>query len=51
MNYLWLKYKWVRNIYSWWYHYKLRKVAQFIENHHLYPVNLNKDLLEVWKRK
>ena len=30
---------------------KLRKVAMFIEKHLLYPVNLNKELLEVWKRK
>lgn len=29
---------------------KLRRVALFIENHKLYPVTLNKELLEIWKK-
>lgn len=29
---------------------KLRKFATFIEKHKLYPVNLNKDLLYIWKK-
>jgi len=29
---------------------KLRKTALFIEKHKLYPVNLNKELLEIWKK-
>ena len=41
----------IRDLRWWWFHKKLRWVAKFIENHALYPVNLNKDLLEVWKRK
>lgn len=35
---------------GWFFRRKLRKVAHFIEEHNLYPVNLNKELLEVWKR-
>lgn len=38
--------------FRWWiFHKKLNLVAKFIENHKLYPVNLDKNLLEVWKRK
>lgn len=51
MNYLWHNFKWVRDLLYWNYHRKLRKVSKFIEKHKLYPVNLDKDLLEVWKRK
>lgn len=36
---------------SYFFYRKLRKVAMFIELHELYPVKLDKDLLEVWKRK
>ncbi len=35
----------------WWFHVKLNIVAMFIEKHRLYPVELNKELLEVWKRR
>lgn len=39
-----------RDFLRWKFQRKLRKVALFIEKHNLYPVNLNKELLEVWKR-
>lgn len=29
---------------------KLRKTAIFIEKHKLYPVNLDKELLNIWKK-
>jgi len=29
---------------------KLRNVALFIEKHKLYPVRLDKELLEIWKK-
>ncbi len=34
-----------------WFNYKLRLVSMFIEKHKLYPVVLDKDLLEVWKNQ
>lgn len=40
-----------RRIRWWLFHKKLNLIARFIEKHYLYPVNLDKDLLEVWKRK
>jgi len=46
-----MKYKWLRNLRWWWFHKKLYWVARFIEKHKLYPVDLNKQLLEIWKRK
>jgi len=30
---------------------RLKKVAEFIEKYSLYPVYLDKDLLQVWKNK
>jgi hypothetical protein len=36
-------------IHGYFFARKLKKTALFIEKHKLYPVMLNKDLLEVWK--
>lgn len=35
---------------SYFFKRKLKKVALFIQKHKLYPVTLNKELLEIWKR-
>ncbi len=35
---------------GYFFHKKLRKVAEFIEKYKLYPVKLDKHLLEVWKK-
>lgn len=40
---------WYRSFLWWSFHSKLKNVAIFIEKHKLYPVNLNKELLETWK--
>lgn len=48
---------WYHNIFYyrsflWWnYHRRLKNTALFIEKHQLFPVNLDKNLLEVWKSK
>lgn len=39
-----------RKIRHWWFGKKIRWVTLFLERHKLYPVNLDKELLEVWKR-
>lgn len=49
-NYIWTKnIFWYRSFLRWNYYRKLKNVAKFIEKHYLYPVNLSKELLEVWK--
>jgi hypothetical protein len=42
--------KFIGKLRYWWFNKKLFWVAKFIENHKLFPVNLDKELLEVWKR-
>lgn len=48
-SYVFRKIKIYRDIRIWWFNKKLSMVAKFIEKHKLYPVNLDNELLKVWK--
>jgi hypothetical protein len=40
----------LRKLRWWYFNRKLKRTALFIEKHNLYPVQLNKELLVVWKK-
>lgn len=42
---------WFKDFLWWRYHFILKQVAKWIEKKNLYPVTLNKELLDIWKGK